>query len=107
MDCEILRTLWRGSGWVCLFVLFCPGIQSFWEELFQALEIIMTGPLPMGPLLALLGYDRDVTGTVSKLVAIGVLLAQCRIAMRWARGPVPTITEQHTNMTYCNIQSDN
>ncbi|KAJ1187114.1 hypothetical protein NDU88_003893 [Pleurodeles waltl] len=58
------------------------------------------------PLAALLGWDKQIAVQNRRLVAMGFLLAKRRIAMRWDRGPVPTVREWHKDMAFCNTQTD-
>lgn len=62
--------------------------------------------LPEEPLVALLGFDKLISKGVRKLTAIGLLLAKRRVAMRWMRGPLPTIAEWKTDLAYCSTQSE-
>ena len=54
-----------------------------------------------------MGYIREIPKQSSRMVAMGLIIAKRRLAMRWMKGPLPTIREWHSDMLYCNIQSDN
>lgn len=84
----------------------CPAVEKFWRHIFQLLTDITGLLIAPDPLLALLGYTKPLRKGVRKLVAMGLLLAKRRIAIRWMRGPAPTIAEWDRDMLFCNTQSD-
>lgn len=84
----------------------CPPVQDFWSQVFSTLSAITGLPLEPSPLLALLGYTKPIVKDARNLIAMGLLLARRRVAMRWMRGRAPTTAEWHRDMTYCHTQSD-
>lgn len=84
----------------------CPDIARFGGKGFCELSSIVGAVIELDQMLALLGYDREVEAGSRKLMAIGLLLAKCREATRWVKGPAPTIKAWQSDMVYCNTQSD-
>lgn len=84
----------------------CPLVASFWVQVFQDLTDITGLSLDPDPVLALLGYTKPLPKAVRKLVAMGLVLAKRRVAIRWMRGPAPKISDWHKDMLFCHTQTE-
>lgn len=102
-DCERCRAGMTGFMHVAWF---CPKIAEFWEKIIHTLNKITGLSLTPDPMLALLGYTRELRKGVRRLIAMGLLLAKRRIVMRWARWPVTSVADWSKDMLYCNMQSE-
>lgn len=95
-----------GAGFLHLY-WECPGIREFWKKVYLVLTQMLDLPIPETPLVALLGYERDIQKAGRKLAAKGLLQAKRRIAMRCMRGPLPKLSEWCTDKAFCSTHLDN
>ncbi|KAJ1136089.1 hypothetical protein NDU88_002507 [Pleurodeles waltl] len=86
--------------------LGCPGVHDFWQAIFGSLSLIADERIAPDPLLAMLGDDRQLPAMNRRLIPLGLLTAQRRVAIRWDRGALPTIEEWIKDAICCNLQSD-
>ena len=86
---------------------FCHDIQQLWLSASKALTDTTDVMLESSPLPMLLGYVREIPKPCRRLIAVGLVLARRRIAMRWMQRLLPVLSDWRTDMIYCNTHSDN
>ena len=84
----------------------CPPIYSYWSQVLEVMHRMIGEDIDWSPLIVLLGCVMDLPRHCRRLVALGLVVAKRRLAMRWMRGPIPTLREWQTDMLYCNTQTD-
>ena len=82
-------------------------IQSYWTQVLDVLGKVGVGVVVWSPFVALLRYVKDIPKPYRRLIAIGLVIAKRRLAMRWIKGPCPTLQEWQSDMLYCSTQLDN
>lgn len=85
----------------------CPGVHQYWTNIFHEISDMIGIETVADPLIALLGYTRDMPKAARRLVAMSTLMAKRRLAMCWMRGPLPTIAHWRKDLHYCNTQTEN
>ncbi|KAJ1213871.1 hypothetical protein NDU88_001501 [Pleurodeles waltl] len=82
----------------------CPAVLDYWREVGEALSVMVSTPLILTPLVALLGHTEAITTDYRRYVSFTLLLDKRRVACRWARGRPPKFKDWLTDLLYGKMQ---
>lgn len=79
----------------------CPQLHNYWQEITDTITTMVTEQIPNTPLVCILGVQPLKLARRRKFLAVALLLAKRRIAMRWGSKRPPRLKEWIVDMTYC------
>lgn len=92
----------------CLHMAWaCPHIQSYWQTVTSTLTEMLAEQIPNSPQVCLLGIYKIKQIRRRKFLAVALLLAKRRVALKWGSRQTPKSKNWITDMTYCKEQLEN
>ncbi|KAJ1164665.1 hypothetical protein NDU88_005099 [Pleurodeles waltl] len=79
----------------------CPGVVGFWSDIYTCLDEVAGQPVPLTPLVALIGCVEDIPTSTCRLRDMLLLLAKRKVAMPWGNQVCPKSKDCLVGMAFC------